>query len=93
MILGALELRFKLVGASGREAGFVLFAAAGDNDNGVVLRLQVDRLEVTGRELRNEFAVGRSLLFLPAGDQALREKCEHDHDQDWEGCALEETAH
>ena len=93
MIFSALELRFKPVGASVGKSCLVLLAAARRYDDSVVLGLQIDRFKVAAVELGNELAVGRRLHLLATADQALREEREHDHDQDWEGCALEKTAH
>src|SRR4051812_38714827 len=87
------EPRVEAIGRLGRIPGLVRGAVAQLDLKGVVLRLQVDRLDLPVPELLDEIAVGRRLLLRARADQPLREERQYDDDQDRECGALEEPAH
>jgi hypothetical protein len=76
-----------------QEPALVLRAGPRLDDDRVVLRLDVDRLDLPGLELGDEVAVGRDGLGAVRRDELLDEERQDDNDEDGEGCALEEPAH
>jgi hypothetical protein len=94
LLLGRLQPRVEAIGRVVGEPRLVLLVARleGDRDD-VVLRAQVDLLDLTRVELRDEVAVGRRRLGVAGRDQLVGEEGQQDHDQDRERGTLEEAAH
>jgi hypothetical protein len=59
----------------------------------VVLRIDRDGLDLPVVDLREEARVVGRMRVRARTDELLREEGEHDHNEDREGCAFEETTH
>ncbi len=81
--VGGLVLLLGLAGALGLELDVEL----------VVLRVQRDPVDLAPVDLAQELGVVRILLLVARADDLVGEKRQHDHDQDRERRALEESAH
>ncbi len=93
-VLGAQRVDEVLLGVV-RIGGLVLLALTllGGHVDAVVLRVERDALDPAIVDLGEELRVVGVLLLTAGADQLLGEEGEHHHDEDWECCALEESAH